>query len=95
MVSGLKLSNSIDELALLYLATVQALAHGVLTVTDEEVKEAMRLMLLRMKILVEPTGAVPVALLLSKRLDLKDQKVGVILSGGNADPDLLAEVLRS
>jgi len=74
---------------------VQALAHGVLTVTDEEVKEAMRLMLLRMKILVEPTGAVPVALLLSKRLDLKDQKVGVILSGGNADPDLLAEVLRS
>ena len=37
--------------------------------------------------------AVPVALLLSGRLDLRDQRVGVILSGGNADPGLLAEVV--
>jgi threonine dehydratase len=74
---------------------VQALAHSVLSVTDDEVKDAMRLMLLRLKVLVEPTGAVPVALLLSNRLNLKDQKVGVILSGGNADPGLVAEVLGS
>jgi threonine dehydratase len=72
---------------------VQALGHGVLTVSDEEVKQAMRFMLLRLKLLVEPTGAVPVALLLSGRLDLRGQRVGVILSGGNADPDLLAHVL--
>jgi threonine dehydratase len=43
--------------------------------------------------LVEPTGAVPVALLLSGRLDLRGQRVGVILSGGNADPGLVAEVV--
>jgi threonine dehydratase len=72
---------------------VQCLAHGVTTVSDDEVKTAMRFLLLRMKLLVEPTGAVPVALLLSGRLDLRDQRVGVILSGGNADPGLVAEVV--
>jgi threonine dehydratase len=72
---------------------VQRLAHGVTTVSDDEVKTAMRFLLLTMKLLVEPTGAVPVALLLSGRLDLRDQRVGVILSGGNADPGLLAEVV--
>src|SRR5262249_40574261 len=74
---------------------VQRLVHQVTTVSDDEVKAAMRFLLLRIKILVEPTGAVPVALLLSGRLDLRDQRVGVILSGGNAEPSLLAEVLAS
>ena len=74
---------------------VQRLAYGVKTVSDDEVKDAMRFLLLRMKLLVEPTGAVPVALLLSGRLgrDLENQRVGVILSGGNADPPLVAEAL--
>jgi threonine dehydratase len=71
---------------------VQKLAHGVMTVSDDQVKQAMRFLLLRMKLLVEPTGAVPVALLLSGRLDVRGQRVGVILSGGNADPALVAEV---
>jgi len=72
---------------------VQQLGHSVMTVSDEEVKAAMRFLLLRMKLLVEPTGAVPVALLLSGRLDFGEgQRVGVILSGGNADPALIAEV---
>jgi threonine dehydratase len=74
---------------------VQRLSHGVATVSDQQVKDAMRFMLLRTKLLVEPTGAVPVALLLSGRLDVSGQRVGVILSGGNADPGLLAEVLGS
>jgi threonine dehydratase len=74
---------------------VQALAHSVVTVSDDEVREAMRFMLLQLKLLVEPTGAVPVALLLSGRLadQVRDQRVGVILSGGNADAALIAEVL--
>ena len=66
-----------------------------MTVSDDEVKQAMRFMLLRLKLLVEPTGAVPVALLLSGRLDLRGQRVGVIISGGNADPALLADVLAA
>src|SRR5712671_1706619 len=74
---------------------VQRLAHGVLTVSDQEVKDAMRFLLLRMKLLVELTGAVAAALLLTGRLDVRQRRVGVILSGGNADPALLAEVLGS
>jgi threonine dehydratase len=72
---------------------VQRLVECVMTVSDQEVKEAMRFMLLRLKLLVEPTGAVPVALLLSGRLDLRGQRVGLILSGGNADPALVAEIV--
>ncbi len=74
---------------------VQRQGHGVMVVSDAEVKDAMRFLLLRLKLLVEPTGAVPAALLFSGRLDLRDQRVGVILSGGNADPGLLAEILGS
>ena len=72
---------------------VQRLVSRVMTVSEEEVKDALRYMLLRLKLLVEPTGAVPVALVLSGRLDVRGQRVGVILSGGNADPALLAEIL--
>jgi threonine dehydratase len=74
---------------------VQSLCAGVMTVSDDEVKNAMRWMLLWMKLLVEPTGAVPVALLMSGRLDVAGQRVGVILSGGNADPALVADVLAA
>jgi len=75
---------------------VQRLVHRVMTVSDQEVLDAMGFLLLRLKLLVEPTGAVPVALLLSGRLeDLRDQRVGVILSGGNADPGLVAEVMTA
>jgi threo-3-hydroxy-L-aspartate ammonia-lyase len=72
---------------------VQRLAHTVTTVSDDEVKAAMRFLLLRLKLLVEPTGAVPMALLLSGRLDVRGQRVGVILSGGNADPTLIADLM--
>jgi threonine dehydratase len=72
---------------------VQRLAHTVTTVSDDEVKAAMRFLLLRLKLLVEPTGAVPIALLLSGRLDVRGQRVGVILSGGNADPTLIADLM--
>jgi threo-3-hydroxy-L-aspartate ammonia-lyase len=76
---------------------VQQLAAGVKTVSDEEVKVAMRFLLLRLKLLVEPTGAVPAALLLSGRWreagDTSRPRIGVVLSGGNVDPGLLCEVL--
>ena len=74
---------------------VRQLVDGVMTVSDDEVIAAMRWLLLRMKLLVEPTGAVPFALLLSGRLgDLAERRIGVVLSGGNVDPDVLCEILR-
>ena len=43
----------------------------------------------RMKILIEPSSAVPVAALLTGDLEVRGQRVGVILSGGNVDLDRL------
>jgi threonine dehydratase len=75
---------------------VRELVSRIATVSDDEVRAAVRFMLLRLKLLVEPTGAVPVALVLSGRAtELRGQRVGVILSGGNADPGLLAEIVAA
>jgi threo-3-hydroxy-L-aspartate ammonia-lyase len=68
----------------------------VLLVSDEEIKHAVRFLLLRVKILVEPTGAVPVAALLAGKLPLAEgARVGVVLSGGNVDPTTLADILTA
>ncbi len=75
-------------------AVVRTLVDAVHTVTDEQVKAAMRFMVQRMKLLVEPTGAVGAAGVLSGKLgDLSGQRVGVIVSGGNVDADVLCQVL--
>jgi threonine dehydratase len=66
----------------------------VLLVSDDEIAEAVRFLLLRGKLLVEPTGAVPAAALLAGKVPMpKGSKVGVVLSGGNIDPGLLAQIL--
>lgn len=54
--------------------------------SDQEIVEAMRWLLLRQKIVVEPTGALALAALMNGRIPLgKGARVGVILSGGNVD----------
>jgi threonine dehydratase len=57
----------------------------VLTVSDEQIIEAMQLMWSRMKLIVEPSGAVPFAALMSHELPAAIQRIGVIISGGNVD----------
>lgn len=66
-------------------------AHGVevLTVDDADTIAAMRLLWTRMKQLVEPSSATVLAALLRHRERFAGQRVGVILSGGNVDPDAL------
>jgi threonine dehydratase len=73
---------------------LQRNAEDVLTVSDDEIIEALRLLLFRMKILVEPTGAVALAAVLSKKIPPDRERVGVILSGGNVDPETLARLLQ-
>ena len=73
---------------------VQQLAEDVLTVTDEEIIETLRFILFRMKILVETSGATAAAAVMFKKLPTDAKRVGVILSGGNIDPDLLISVIR-
>lgn len=55
-------------------------------VTDEEIRTAMRFLMTRAKLVVEPSGAVGVAALLSGRLPLEGRSAVVVLSGGNFDP---------
>jgi threo-3-hydroxy-L-aspartate ammonia-lyase len=67
-------------------------AEDVLTVTDEQIIEALRFMLFRMKLLVEPTGATPVAAVMFGKIPTDIRRVGVILSGGNIDPSTLVKL---
>lgn len=71
---------------------VRALAEEVLLVSEEEIKATVRFLLSRMKLLTEPSGAVAAAALLHKKLPAGLQSVGVILSGGNVDLDILAQI---
>jgi threonine dehydratase len=73
---------------------LQRNAEDVLTVSDEEIIEALRFLLFRMKILVEPTGAVAVAALLFGKIPADIRRVGVVLSGGNIDPQTLYRLLE-
>jgi threo-3-hydroxy-L-aspartate ammonia-lyase len=59
--------------------------HDIITVTDQELVEAMRFLWERMKLVVEPTGALATAGVLSRAIDVRDRRVGIILSGGNVD----------
>ncbi len=63
------------------------LAHDLITVSDQSILSAMNILWDRMKIVVEPTGALGLAALLSKAVDVKGRSVGVILSGGNVGLD--------
>ena len=69
---------------------LQRNAEDVLLVSEDEIVEAMRFLLFRLKILVEPTGAVAAAAALFHKLPANVGSVGVVISGGNVDPDALA-----
>src|SRR5918999_1827439 len=72
---------------------VQRLADDVLTVTDEEIIATLRFILFRMKMLVETSGATAAAAVMFNKLPADVKRVGVVLSGGNIDPDLLVKLL--
>jgi threonine dehydratase len=74
---------------------VSELAEAVLLVSEDEIKAAMRFVLTRLKILVEPSGAVPVAALLHKKAPAGIRSAGIIVSGGNVDFDVLAEICQA
>ncbi|WP_128544420.1 threonine ammonia-lyase [Larkinella soli] len=67
------------------LAYIREHVTDILTVSDAEIVAAMRLLWERMKIVVEPSGAVPLAALLKHPDRFAGRKVGIILSGGNVD----------
>lgn len=72
---------------------VQQNVEQIILVSDAEIKAAMKFLLFRLKILVEPSGAVGAAAVLFHKLPPGINKAGVILSGGNVDPDALISYL--
>lgn len=58
---------------------------GIVTVSEENIVAAMRMIWERMKIIIEPSSAVPLAAILEGKIDVRNKKTGIILSGGNLD----------
>jgi len=64
---------------------IQENVDDILAVTEKQILEAMKFLWERMKLVVEPSGAVPLAGLLYGGLKVKEKRVGLIISGGNVD----------
>jgi threonine dehydratase len=73
----------------LTLSIIQKYTDGIFTVTEEAIVDAMRLVWERMKIIIEPSSAVPVAAIMQNREVFEGKKVGIIVSGGNVDVEKL------
>lgn len=71
---------------------IQSYVAQVLTVTDDEIRTALRFLLLRMKLVVEPSSAVVVAAAMAGKLPAGPRRVGMIITGGNIDPEVLASL---
>lgn len=64
---------------------IQRHVHQIVTVSEEAIREAMKLIWERMKIIVEPSSSVPLAAILEKKVQVEGAEIGIILSGGNVD----------
>ena len=72
---------------------IQALVDDIVTVSDAQLIEAMRFAASRMKMVIEPTGGLAMAAAMQGAVDVKGQRVGIIISGGNVDIAQFAKYL--
>jgi threonine dehydratase len=70
-------------------SVIAALVEDIVTVSEAEIIAAMKLVWQRLKIIIEPSSAVPIAALLSGAVKLEGRNAGVIITGGNVDLDAL------
>jgi threonine dehydratase len=73
-------------------AIMRALLREIVIVSDAEILDAVRFVIARMKMIVEPTGAVPIAAVMQNRIPANLKRVGVIVSGGNISSELFGEL---
>jgi threonine dehydratase len=73
---------------------IQQHVKEVITVSDEEIVSAMRMIWENLKIIIEPSCAVPFAALLKEKEKFATKRVGIILSGGNVDLNKMADLFR-
>jgi threonine dehydratase len=74
---------------------IRALVDDVVTVSDAEIVDAMRLLFERVKVVAEPSGATALAALLAGRIELRGGTIGVVISGGNVDAARFASLVGS
>ncbi len=77
----------------LTLPILERLVRGGLALTEGEVRAAVAFAFKYLKLVVEPGGAVALAAILGKKFDARGKTVGVVLSGGNVDPGVHAEII--
>ena len=83
-----------DHATLFNFEMIQDKVDELCTADDDHIRQAMVLLMTKAKLMVEPSGALPVAAALAGRLPVeKGQKVAFVLSGGNVDPALAARLL--
>jgi threonine dehydratase len=75
-------------------ALAQRYVDDIVTVNDEEIANALYLLLQRTKLVVEPAGAVGLAAVLSKKISLPNKNIVVVLSGGNVNLSLLTQIIE-
>jgi len=86
----------VEQVGELPMQHLRSQVHDIVTVTEDEIREAMRRLATEARLVAEPGGAVAVAACLFHPRELPDVPVRVaVLSGGNVDPELLARVLRA
>lgn len=76
------LRTSLGELTF---ALIQRHVAQIVTVSEAAIIHAMRYIWERMKLVIEPSAAVPIGLLFEKKIDLTGHRIGIVLSGGNVD----------
>jgi len=69
---------------------IQRLVDDIFLVSEDEIRGAVKFLLTRMKILAEPSGAVPAAAVLARKMPPEIKRAGILISGGNVDYELLA-----
>ncbi len=81
-----------ESVGTLTFAIMRELLEDIVLVSDAEIMDAVRFAVLRLKLVVEPTGAVPLAAVMQGRIPASAHRVGVIVSGGNISPDVLRKI---
>jgi threonine dehydratase len=73
-------------------AAVRAHHGTIVTVSDDDLRAAMRFAFERLKLVIEPSGAAGIAAVLTGKVDLAGKRAGIVISGGNVDVDRFAEL---
>jgi len=81
-----------EALGTITFPTIQKYVDEMVTVSETDILETMYYLWTRMKIVVEPSGAVALAPLFKGRMAVQEKRIGVVLSGGNVDVRLASEL---